>query len=148
VPAALDKAVVALNNLSTRLRRTRCRPEEVLVLLPACLQRSGCDLRLHDDLSNCGRCGRCAISAFLDLADRYGVQVYRATGGRQAVARARDPKIKAIVAVACQKELRDGIFACLPKAILARTIAWPCGPCKDTTVEMDRVEEAVRWFLR
>jgi len=148
VPAALDKAVVALSNVTTRLRRTRCRPEEILVLFPACLQRSGCDRRLDHALTNCARCGRCAVASFLDLADRYGVQVYRATGGRQAVARARDPKVKAIVAVACRRELREGIFACLPKAVLATNIEWPCGPCKDTTVEMDRVEEAVRWFLR
>jgi len=148
VPAALDKALVALANFSTRLRRTRCRSEEVLVLFASCLQRSDCARRLDDGLTTCARCGRCAVAAFLDLADRYGVQVYRATGGRQAAARARDPKVKAIVAVACHKELRDGIFACLPKAALATTIAWPCGPCKDTTVEMDRVEEAVQWFLR
>jgi len=148
VPAALDKAVVALSNFSTRLRRTRCRPEEVLILFAGCLQRSECDRRLDDALTNCGRCGRCAVAAFLDLADRYGVGVYRATGGRQAAARARDPKVKAVVAVACRKELREGIFACLPKAVLATRIAWPCGPCKDTTVEMDRVEEAVRWLLR
>ena len=148
MPAALDKAVVALSNFSTRLRRTRCRPEEVLILFAGCLQRSECDRRLDDALTNCGRCGRCAVAAFLDLADRYGVGVYRATGGRQAAARARDPKVKAVVAVACRKELREGIFACLPKAVLATRIAWPCGPCKDTTVEMDRVEEAVRWLLR
>ena len=148
MPAALDKAVVALANLSTRLRRTRCRPEEVLVLFASCLQRSECERRLDDALANCARCGRCAVSAFLDLAETYGVRVYRATGGRHAATRARDPKIKAIVAVACRKELRDGIFACLPKAVLARTIAWPCGPCKDTTIEMGEVEAAVRWFLR
>jgi len=148
VSAALDKAIVALSNFSTRLRRTRCRPEEVLILFPSCLQRSACDRRLDDDLANCARCGKCAVAGFLDLRDRYGVQVYRATGGRRAVARARDPKIRAIVAVACQKELREGIFACLPKAILATKIAWPCGPCKDTTVEMEKVEEAVRWLLR
>ena len=148
MPAALDRALVALSNLSTRLRRTRCRPEEVLVLFASCLQRSDCERRLDDALTNCGRCGRCAVSGFLDLAETYGAQVYRATGGRQAAARARHPGIKAVVAVACQKELREGIFACLPKAVLARTIAWPCGPCKDTTVEMDAVEEAVRWFLR
>jgi len=148
VPAAVDRAVVALNNLSVRIRRTRCRPDQVLVLFAGCLQRSECDRRLDEGLSNCGRCGKCAVAAFLDLADRYGVQVFRATGGRQAAARARNPGVKAIVAVACEKELRAGVFACLPKAILARTIAWPCGPCKDTTVEMDEVEAAVRWFLR
>ncbi|MBL7139288.1 MAG: DUF116 domain-containing protein [Planctomycetes bacterium] len=148
MPEALDRAVVALANFSTRLRRTRCRPEEVLVLFASCLQRSDCDRRLDEDLTNCARCGRCAVAAFLDLSEKYGVRVYRATGGRRAAARARAPAIKAIVAVACRKELREGVFACLPKAVLARTIAWPCGPCKDTTVEMDRVEEAVRWLLR
>lgn len=145
---ALDKAIVALSNFSTRLRRTRCRPEEILVLFASCLQRSECDRRLDDALTHCARCGQCAVAGFLDLADRYGVQVFMATGGRQAAARTRDPKIKAVVAVACRKELREGIFACLPKAVLATTIAWPCGPCKDTTVELERVEEAVRWFLR
>jgi len=159
VPDVIDKAVVALANLTTRLRRTRCRPEEVLILFASCLQRSACDRRLDEDLANCARCGRCAVSGFLDLAERYGVQVFRATGGRQAAARARDPRIRAVVgardpriravvAVACRKELREGIFACLPKAVLAQPIAWPCGPCKDTTVEMDRVERAVRWLLR
>ena len=148
MPAVVDKAVVALNNLSVRLRRTRCRSDRILILFAGCLQRSQCDRRLDEDLSNCARCGKCAVSGFLGLADRYGVQVMRATGGRQAAARARDPNVKAIVAVACEKELRAGVFACLPKAILARTIAWPCGPCKDTTVEMGEVEAAVRWFLR
>ena len=148
MPDVIDKAVVALANLTTRLRRTRCRPEEVLILFASCLQRSACDRRLDEDLANCARCGRCAVSGFLDLAERYGVQVFRATGGRQAAARARDPRIRAVVAVACRKELREGIFACLPKAVLAQPIAWPCGPCKDTTVEMDRVERAVRWLLR
>lgn len=148
MPAAVDRAVVALNNLSVRLRRTRCRPEQILLLVAACLQRSACDRRLGDDLSNCARCGKCAMSGFLDLAERYGIQVFLATGGRLAVARARDAGVKAIVAVACGKELRAGVFACLPKAILARTIAWPCGPCKDTTVEMSEVEAAVQWFLR
>jgi len=148
VPAVIDKAVVVLNNLSTHLRRTRCRPEEVLVLFASCLQRSECDRRLDEGLTTCARCGQCAVAGFLDLADKYGVQVYRATGGRKAAARARDPRIKAVIAVACRKELREGIFACLPKAVLAQTIAWPCGPCKDTTVEMDEVEKAVQWFLR
>ncbi len=148
MPAAIDKAIVALSNFSTRLRRTRCRPEEILVLFASCLQRSECDRRLDEGLTTCARCGRCAVGGFLDLAGRYGVQVYRATGGRQAAARARDPNIKAIVAVACRKELREGVFACLPKAVLGTTIAWPCGPCKDTTVELARVEDAIRWLLR
>jgi len=144
----IDRAVIALNNLAVRLRRTRCRPGEVLVLFSRCLQRSACDANVTDDLANCRRCGQCLVTRFLELGERCGVQVSMATGGRLAAERARDPSVKAIVAVACGKELRAGIFASLPKAVLARSIEWPCGPCKDTTIEFREVEEAVRWFLR
>jgi len=147
-PAVMNKTLIALNNLSVRLRRTRCRPGELLVLFSRCLQRSACERKLDEALQNCARCGRCAVCRFLEIRDTYGVHVFMATGGRQAGARAGAPGIKAIVAVACEKELRAGVFASLPKAVLARTIAWPVGPCKDTTVRMDEVEEAVRWFLR
>jgi hypothetical protein len=148
MPAAIDRALLALNNLAVRLRRTRCKPDQLLILFSRCLQRSGCDRKLTEDLANCQRCGRCPVTRFLDLADKYRVQVFIATGGRQASALAGQPQVKAIVAVACGKELRQGIFASLPKAVLARTITWPFGPCKDTAVEIDAVEEAVRWFLR
>ncbi len=144
----IDRTVVRLNNVAVKLRRTRCRPEELLVLFSRCLQRSACECNVGDDLENCKRCGRCAVADFLRLRDEYGVRVFMATGGRHAVERARDPEIKAIVAVACEKELKGGIFASLPKAVLAAEIAWPVGPCKDTTVDIRRVEEAVRWFLR
>jgi hypothetical protein len=148
MPAAIDRALLALNNLAVRLRRTRCKPDQLLILFSRCLQRSGCDRKLTEDLANCRRCGRCPVTRFLDLADKYRVQAFIATGGRQASALAGQPHVKAIVAVACEKELRQGIFASLPKAVLARTITWPCGPCKDTAIEIDAVEEAVRWFLR
>jgi hypothetical protein len=147
-PAVLDRTLIAINNLAVRLRRTRCRPDQVLVLFSRCLQRSTCDRKLDEKAAACARCGKCAVKAFLDLGEKYGVHLFLATGGRQAAARASDPGIRAIVAVACEKELRAGVFAALPKATLARTIAWPCGPCKDTVVRMDEVEEAVRWFIR
>ena len=144
----MDKTIIALNNLAVRLRRTRCKPPELLVLFSRCLQRSACEKKLDETASGCARCGQCAVCRFLDLKDKYGVEVFMATGGHQAVERSKAPGIKAIVAVACGKELREGVFASLPKAVLAKTIAWPVGKCKDTTIEMDEVEKAVRWFLR
>ena len=144
----IDRAVISLSNFAVRLRRTRCRPGEVLVLFSRCLQRSACDRKVAEDLANCARCGKCLVARFLELRDGLGVRVCMATGGRLAAERARDPSVKAIVAVACGKELRAGIFASLPKAVLARSIAWPNGPCKDTTIEFREVEEAVRWLLR
>jgi hypothetical protein len=144
----INRALVRLNNLAVRLRRPRCRPGELLVLFSHCLHRSGCDSKVGEDLSNCRRCGRCAVARFLDLAEAYGVRLYMAAGGREAGVQASRPDVKAVVAVACDRELRDGVLAALPKAVLATEIAWPRGPCKDTTVDFRQVEEAVRWFLR
>jgi uncharacterized protein len=144
----IDKTLIALNNLAVHLRRTRCRPDQLLVLFSRCLQRSECPHKLAEDVAHCVRCGRCPVKDFRDLADKYCIHVFMATGGRQAAERAGQSGIKAIVAVACPKELRAGVFASLPKAVLARTISWPCGACKDTAIAMDTVEEAVRWFLR
>ncbi len=144
----INRTLIALNNLSVRLRRTRCKPGELLVLFSRCLQRSACERKLDETVAACARCGKCPVKDFLDLADKYGIQVFMATGGRQAAARVKVRGVKAIVAVACEKELRSGIFASLPKAVLARKIAWRVEACKDTTIRMEEVEEAVRWFLR
>jgi hypothetical protein len=144
----IDRTLIRLNNIAVRLRRTKCKPEELLVLLSRCLQRSACDCKIVDGIANCRRCGQCVVAQFAKMAEKTGVQVFMATGGRQAAARAAQAEIKAIVAVACEKELRAGIFASLPKAVYAQTIEWPCGACKDTTVSFDQVERAVRWFLR
>ena len=46
----MDKTIIALNNLSVRLRRTRCKPEELLVLFSRCLQRSACKHKLDETL--------------------------------------------------------------------------------------------------
>ena len=143
---ALDRVVIGLNNLAVRGRRPRVRPGEILVLLPSCLQAAGCEQNVVGDLAQCKRCGRCKIGPLLDLCERRGVEVAIARGGRVATALARQPHIKAIVAVACEKELRGGIFACLPKAVLAIPNKRPNGPCNETDVDMGEVERALKWL--
>lgn len=144
----IDQAVIGLNNLTVRGRRTKVRPDQVLMLLPTCLQAQGCEQNVTGDLSNCRRCGRCKIGPLLDLAERTGVRAAIAKGGRIAVRLARDPEVKAIVAVACERELRSGIFACLPKPVLALPNRRPNGPCTETDVDVDAVERAIEWLTR
>ncbi len=145
---ALDRAVVRLNNLSVRGRRTRVGPGEILMLMPSCLQAAACGQNVVGDLAACKRCGRCKIGPLLELADRYGIQRAIAKGGRVAVELARQPHIKAIIAVACEKELRSGIIACLPKAVVAVANERPNGPCRETNVDLAKVEKAIKWLTR
>ena len=144
----MSRALMALNNLAVRLRRKRCRPEQLLLLFSSCLQRSACGCNLNEDVRNCRQCGQCVVGQFIELADQYGVQLFRATGGRLAAQKARDPSIKAVVAVACSKELSEGIKAIFPKAVLVQELCTPNGPCKDTQVDFDEVRKAVEYFLR
>ena len=50
--------------------------------------------------------------------------------------------------IACTKELRQGILAAFPKAVIGVVNAWTVGPCKDTDVDLTEVERAIQWFLR
>ena len=137
-----------MNNLSVRGRRTRVGAGAILVLLPSCLQAADCKQNVVGDLANCKRCGQCKIGPLLDICGRYGAEVKIARGGRVAVELARQPQVKAIVAVACEKELRSGIFACLPKAVVAVPNTRPNGPCNETDVDTGEVERALKWLTR
>lgn len=140
--------MVNLMNLVTRARRARCRPEELLILLPACLQSSQCERKITRDVQECRRCGRCKVKDVLELADRYGVRCAVATGGRLAVEMARDGRVKAVLAIACEKELQVGMAAIFPKPALGVINIRPNGPCTDTDVDLAKVEETLAWLLR
>lgn len=139
----MGQALIRLNNFLVRLRRARCEPGELLILFSSCLQRSECECNVRTSLSNCRRCGQCVVGGILDLADEVGARAFMATGGRLAAERTRDGDIKAIVAVACCKELNEGLRAVFPKPVLLVRLSTPNGPCKDTHVDIEAVREAV-----
>ncbi len=144
----MGRTLVALNNLSLKLRRPRCKPGELLLLFSSCLQRSTCECNVVASLANCRRCGRCPVGKLLDLADAMGTQAFIATGGRLAAQRARQRDVKGIVAVACGKELSEGLLATFPKPARLVELDTPNGPCRDTCVDIETVREAVEFFLR
>jgi len=144
----MSRCLVRLSNFITRLRRKRVRPDQLLILFPICLQCSECPNNIVTDVHNCKRCGRCKVSDLVALSDQYGCRIESATGGRIALQKVKVPDVKAVVAVACSKELRQGMLSSFPKAVIGVVNTWPNGPCKDTDVDLGEVEEAIRWFLR
>jgi len=139
----LDDLCLLLNRWRNALFHFRCPAENVLLLLPHCLQNRSCEVRLAGEITRCQGCGRCKMVKLKALAERTGVQCYVATGGREACARARRPDVRAILAVACKRELAEGIRGTFPKRVVAVYNKWPNGPCKDTDVDVGEVEAAL-----
>ena len=65
-----------------------------------------------------------------------------------AVELTRRHDIRAVVGIACEKELQEGIAAVFPKPALGVINVRPHGPCKDSDVDLAEVEKAVAWMLR
>lgn len=144
----LLRAIIRLNNRVTRWRRVRTTPDRLLLLVAHCLQNGACGRNLlREGDAGCVRCGRCPVDAILALRDRYGLQCQVAGGGRQALARVRREGVAAVVAVACERELVQGIAGSFPKPVLAVFNTRPLGDCHDTQVELPQVEAAIRELL-
>jgi hypothetical protein len=140
--------LIALNNWAVRRLHRRVDAAHLLVLLPRCLQRSGCACDLIADLDACQRCGQCDVSSLIRLRDATGVRFRLAGGGREAVDLTRRPDVHAVVACACEKELVEGIRAAFPKPVMGVVNRTPEGFCRNTRVTVERVAAVLSAWVR
>lgn len=140
-------AFIRLNNELVRSGRIKCQPQELLILLPHCIQKSDCPHRLTHNIQNCARCGACVVGPLLNLADKYGVNIIIVPGGTVARQSVRELRPKCLVAVACHRDLSSGVRDVAALPVYGVVNQRPFGPCVNTTVDVDQVEKAVRSFL-
>lgn len=138
---ALQGLVIRLNN--NLVRRERHRTRKLLLLLPHCLQVDECKIRLTHNIYNCERCGKCEIRDLIGIAQRKGLELFVATGGNLARRIVKDVNPEAIVAVACERDLSSGIADTYPLPVIGIPNERPFGPCLNTRVDLERVEEAI-----
>ncbi len=143
----IRSSFIRVNNELVLSETGRFKPSEILLLMPHCLQKSKCKIRLTYDINNCKRCGKCPITGLLELSDKYGIYLAIATGGTIArrIVVQRRPKI--IIAVACQRDLASGIQDTYPLPVYGVLNQRPHGPCLDTLVPLEHLEKAIRRFL-
>jgi hypothetical protein len=139
---------IKTNNELVLASHVRCAPEDLLVLVPHCLQQSACPHRLATDLERCKRCGECPIHSLLSLRERYGFKLCVATGGTVARRVVADERPRLIIAVACDRDLTSGIQDCYPIPVFGLLNERPLGPCRDTLVSVAGLEKFVRHFTR
>lgn len=143
----IRRLFIACNNRVTLWRCPRVTPRQLLLLAPHCLQRRGCASRVTDDIEHCARCGQCAVSDLLGLCREYGIPGHLVGGGRRAIEKVRHPDVRAVVAVACEQELCQGIVAAFPKPVLAVSNRLPNGPCLETSVDVASVRRAIETLI-
>ena len=139
---------VEVNNELVLKTAGRYKPEEMLLLMPHCLQRSKCKIRLTYSIHNCKRCGKCPISDLIALSERYSVFLAIATGGTIARRIVVQRRPKMIVAVACERDMASGIQDTYPLPVYGVLNTRPHGPCHDTQVSIESVEQAIRRFMQ
>ena len=118
----------------------------ILLLLPHCLQNCKCKIRVTADINDCASCGKCDIAGLKALAKKLNVKAAVATGGSLARKIIKDAKPDVIVAVACHRDLTDGVRDAWRVPTFGVLNERPNGPCFETTVSLHTIEFAIRKF--
>ena len=145
----IEDSYIKINNQMTVSQDRKYRPEEILILAPHCLQNTNCPHKITIDVQNCHRCGKCSVAGLLDIAEETGVNLVVASGGTFARKLAKEYQPKAIVAIACERDLTSGIKDMNAQHIPVVGVLneRPNGPCYNTTVQICKVRQALAEFI-
>lgn len=143
----IRKVYIKLNNDYIYSNRYNIKPEDILILIPHCIQKSECKLKITTNVRNCKSCGLCNVKDLIDLQDKYNVNVFIATGGTLARKKIKETRPKAVVAVACERDLTAGVQDIRQIPVLGVFNKRPNGPCVDTQINAEEVENAIKFFI-
>lgn len=145
----IEDSYIKINNQMTTSQDKKYQPEEILILAPHCLQNTSCPHKITVDVHNCHRCGKCSVAGLLEIAEETGVNLVVASGGTFARKFASEYHPKAIVAIACERDLTSGIKDMNAKHIPVVGVLneRPNGPCYNTTVPICKVRQALSEFI-
>ncbi len=118
-----------VNNRVVYAVKKKFKSLRLLALLPRCLDR---ETRMK----------------VMEITKKYGVKSFTATGGSSALKMVKKENPDAIIGVACERDLAAGM-ADAPHNIPTIAIAnqRPEGPCKNTKIDVDEFERAIKFFL-
>lgn len=143
----VDDYFIEKNNRLVESSAKKYRPEEVLLVFPHCLQDWECPHRITADVRNCQGCGKCCIPELIEICDRYNVKMQVVAGGTAARRAVYEHMPSFAIAVACERDMVSGIRESIPLPVAGILNERPHGPCKNTKVDISRVEETLARLL-
>jgi uncharacterized protein len=128
-------------NISNKLNSKNLKKtNNVLLLIPHCLQDANCKYRItSDNIDNCKKCKKCKISDFIDIKNKYNLDVIVVTGGTLARKYIKERKPDFLLAVACENDLVSGIRDLAGVPVIGVLNKRPNGPCFNTDVDVKEV---------
>jgi len=125
----VEHAAIDVYNTLAERRGRRVGKGELLVLIPRCLSKQ-------------------ALDGVLEIAGRYEVPVFVATRGQLARRVIRERRPRAVVAVACERDMMTGLRDVAGKLpVLGLTMQLPNGPCRDASIDLDQMEKWVQGLV-
>ena len=125
----VENASVKVYNTLELIRHRKVNTGELLLLVPRCLSRD-------------------ALEGVLAVAKRYAVPVFVATRGQLARRVIRERRPRAVVAVACERDMVSGLHDVAGKVpVLGLVLKLPSGPCKDTVLDLVQLEDWVKAYV-
>jgi hypothetical protein len=125
----VENAAVKVYDTLAVLRNRKVGKGELLLLVPRCLSKATMD-------------------GVLAVAGKYDIPVFVATRGQLARRVIRERRPRAVVAVACERDMVSGLHDVAGKIpVLGLTMTLPSGPCKDAGVDLDKLESWVKAYL-
>jgi len=125
----VEHAAIDIYNTLAERRGRRVGKGELLVLIPRCLSKQ-------------------ALDGVLEIAGRYEVPVFVATRGQLARRVIRERRPRAVVAVACERDMMTGLRDVAGKLpVLGLTMQLPNGPCRDASIDLGQMEQWVQGLV-
>ena len=125
----VENAAVKVYNRLAVLRGRKVGKGELLLLIPRCLSKE-------------------TLDGVLGVAGRHGVPVFVATRGQLARRVIRERRPRAVVAVACERDMVSGLHDVAGKVpVLGLTMTLPSGPCKDALLDLGKLEDWVKAYV-
>lgn len=139
---------VDFNNITVSTVGKKYKKEDVIVLLPHCLQNADCNFKITNDISNCKECGKCTIADISRITRERKVKCFVVTGGTAARNIVKKLKPKMIVSVACERDLTSGIIDVGNIPVIGIVNERPNGPCYNTCVNVNMLKEKLDSIIK
>ncbi|MGM0406048.1 MAG: DUF116 domain-containing protein [Thermoplasmatota archaeon] len=138
-----DQVYIVIKNRSYKKEFENTPKRDIIIFLPQCLRNSEkCEAELTDKGYECKHCGGCSISTIIKSANKLGYSdVFVVPGGSLVRSIIKEKRPGAIVGVACNYELVEGIEHASVHGIPTQSIPLLRGGCKDTKVDEEEVLE-------